>query len=625
MGRCWLLPVFLCLCTSIELWGQRPGGPPSDSPNFDGIEFSPDTLDAEYFYQDDPQTLYRYQDTLIRYVHEYDLPHLAGASYFNLGYPGSAVRPVLAIPTVRTGFQLGLDQFDPYTMDETRLRFYRMKKALAYASYLQGQSQDDNIFRALFSRNFKDGLQVSLDYNRYNNVGLYERQAAKNTNLGVGLWYKSPNERFEVFLNHFANTYEQQNNGGITTDTVFSNDLFDERFAVPVHLEGAETRDQDRAYSLVANYRITGPDSAQSESSGLGLQYKMRSSRRIFRFSDDEVPFDGYYGDFLTDDRGVRLFTNYRKLANEFNVNFAGKQPGQVFGAGIKNIIHRISPEPTSDRLTEWFAQGRLDWSLKERFSLRSDAQLGINKESTTYLLRGLLTIDLKNAGILEGKVSINQRAPNQLERQLFVSQVEVWDNDFKNVLVNHVQASYRLPRINLSIEGGQVLVTNGIFFDQNALPQQSGGTAAMTYLRARKSFSLGSFVNENKIVLQSSNEDRLFRIPDWYTEHSLYLLTPVFRKVLNFKTGFEARFHGNYGGLTYRPFLGQFVLPTDGEIKFYPLIDYHLALQVKFFRAYAKLENVLQMLRKDIYYQTNRYPQQDFAFKLGISWIFID
>ena len=384
-------------------------------------------------------------------------------------------------------------------------------------------------------------------------------------------------ERFELFLNHFANTYEQQNNGGITTDTVFDNELFDVRFAVPIHLEAAETRDQDRAYSLVANYKLSGPDSIQTESSGLGLQYKMQRNRRIFRYSDDSPPFSGYYGTFLTDDRGVRHFTDYRRLANEFNVNFAGKKPGQLFSAGLKNVIHRIAHEPLTDRLTEWFVQGRLDWSLKERFALRSEGQLGINKESTTYLLRALLTIDLNNAGLFEARISINQRAPSQVEQQLFISQVELWDNDFKNVLVNHLQATYRLPRINLSLEGGQVLVSNGIFFDQSAIPQQLGGTAAMTYLRARKSFKLGSFVSENKIVLQSSNEDRLFRIPDWYTEHSLYLNTSAFKRVLNFKTGIDVRLHSTYDGLIYRPFIGQFVLPTEDDIKFYPLIDYHM------------------------------------------------
>ena len=191
VGR-WLCCLCLCLLSIPWSYGQRPGGRPSDSPAFEGGEHSPDTLDVEYFYQDDPVTLYSYQDTLIRYVHEYDLSHIAGNSYFNLGYPGSAVRPVLAVPSERVGFQLGLNQFDPYAMDERRLRFYRMEKALAHASYLQGQSQDDGIFRTLFARNFKDGLQVSLDYNRYNNVGIYERQAAKNTNLGLGVWYKSP-------------------------------------------------------------------------------------------------------------------------------------------------------------------------------------------------------------------------------------------------------------------------------------------------------------------------------------------------------------------------------------------------------------------------------------------------
>ncbi len=619
----WLTILFLIQYQAVAQItpNNRPSG--EQTPTFDDHTHTEDTLDARFFYLDNPVRKYVFEDTLIRYFHEFDESHLLGETYLNLGYPGSPIRNLIAAPKTHSGFQLGLNRYETYRIDDHNFRFFDIEKALTTAFYTRGQTQNDGIFRGLFARNFKDRVQFAIDFHRYSNLGSYDRQQGRNTNLGAGIWYQSEDQKLQVFATFYANVYDQENNGGITTDTLFDEDLFEERVAIPVALNAAQTRDQHSVYQLKGSYRLSDLDTSATDR-GLLAEYVLRFDNRLYRFSDTD-PNAEYYGTLLQDDRGMRHFLKDNQIINEFNIAFNGRSDGRKFVLGLKNLIHHIEQEPRTFQLTEWRAQGKLDWTLGDRIQLKSNAEINVNRQTAGYIVNGLLSLDLQKFGMLRGALTINNRPPSLIEQNLWLSQIEIWDNDFKTAFSNHLKVQYELPLIRFKVTAGQVITSNQIFFDTEGFARQDPSVATLNYLKVYKAFRLGRMYNENKVTLQATGNSDVFRIPGWFTEHSLYYQGRIFNNVMDFKTGFDVRLNQGYYGLTYMPHLAQFALDDSFEIPFYPDLDYHLSFQVRYLRFFAMLENILQPLRKDVYIQTSRYPQPDFLFRIGLSWIFVN
>ena len=153
----------------------------------------------------------------------------------------------------------------------------------------------------------------------------------------------------------------------------------------------------------------------------------------------------------------------------------------------------------------------------------------------------------------------------------------------------------------------------------------QQEGLSTLSYLSIYKAFEFGPFVSENKVVLQKASKNPVFRVPNWFLQHSLDFNNILFKSVLGLKTGFDLRINDSYFGNTYFPLVGQFGVDDQFEVPLYPALDFRASFRVRYFRAFAIFHNILQPIRNDVYIQTSRYPHPDFYFRLGISWIFIN
>lgn len=622
--------ILLCLVIAggvtygqLNLPGRSSSGN-SSSPSFDE-NFVADTLRLNYFYQANPKILYTYDDTLLTHFHEFDISHIAGKTYLNLGFPGSPVQPLIPTSTAYTGFTLGLDSYKPYYIDDHNFRFYNSKKAITDVFYTKGQSQNDGIIRAKFGRSFKDRVQFSLDYNRYVNFGEYSRQNGRTTNLGIGLGYASKNGRLLIFGTHYSNIFTQQNNGGITTDTLFNAAFTEQRTAIPTFLDGASTRDDRKTYKILTHYQLLGKDTTSNEG-GLWMQYAFRVDDHYFKFSDSSIDTVAkkYYGELMTDSRGIRNFIEHKRIVNDISLNL-GRSGNKEIKAGFRSVINKIGQEPLNSKITEWKLYGDARWSFAERLKISSLGELNINKENTTFLISGALDLNLGKAGILSGKLDINQQQPSLIQSKLFVNQINVWNNNFKNILINHLSANYRIPSLNFEVTGGQILAKDQIYFNTHGYPVQQEGLSTLSYLKIYKMFSFGPFINENKLVFQKASKNPVFRVPPWHLQHSLDFNNILFKSVLGLKAGFDFRLNDNYFGSTYYPMVGQFGEEDQLKIPLYPSLDFRTSLRVRYFRAFVILHNILQPLRGGVYIQTNRYPHPDFYVRLGIRWIFIN
>ena len=256
--------LFCCIVT-YQLEAQR-GGTPGGStrPNPSGgqgpIQFAdeetPDTSKVYYYFIDNPNKDYLFVDTLLdNYLHEYHPARKRELEYGHLGNLGSPLHQLIYQPAFRRGIDIGLHQYDLYKVTSKNLRFYNIEKPFSDFYFSQGGSQEDLQLNAKFSQDFAKGTKLSIDFRRISQLGgaspisyLYTNQRARQTDLAIGLSFKNQKETYQSFLVFSTNIHQQNDNGGIQSDTFFLNQTsgLESTLNIPVWLNSANTRHDER-------------------------------------------------------------------------------------------------------------------------------------------------------------------------------------------------------------------------------------------------------------------------------------------------------------------------------------------------------------------------------------------
>lgn len=651
-----------------------------------------DTSEIHYFFEDRPNEVYPFSDSLLESIHQYDPVRQQEYDYAHLGNLGSAHRPLFFQPAARRGFDVGLHQFDLYLMSTADVRYYKVAQAFTQATYTQGPTQSDAQLNVRFSRNFAKGLNLTLEHRRINNGGAYDFQRANNSSVAAGLWYHNKDGRYDGFFSFVSNAVEQENNGGSAetlTDTIIP------PFQVQVNLKTSDTRHAQKELAYTQYFYLNkmtkaerqkkrterqtvkmqeAPDStgikpSLPDSLAVHLQNPKPAPKRdarnqqpktpsppypslppprrsftlyhqaawqasSFKFSDT-APDSAFYGPFLVDSRGLRHFLKVRTLENTFKLQtFKLRQNGRqaserdLLEVGLVHSLHLIDQEPLSRRIqNDLFLTGRLNFSPGERMQLHSYAHLGLGADAGDLRLSGELFLDLKKMGNLRLEAVNQLYAPSLLDQQFYVTEQALWKNDFQKTLETSLSATYALPKYLFSLNGQYHLLSNLVYFDTAGLPRQSGAFSVLQ-LVARKDLRLGGWHLENWAGLQKVTADVL-ALPQLYSRHSLFWQGRVFRKVMLTKLGLDARLTTGYKATAYQPLTGRFYLQKEQTLSFTPLLDGFVSFQVKTFRFFLKIENLLTFPNQEYYYQTAWYPLPfgltNGGIRFGISWRLVD
>jgi len=169
-------------------------------------------------------------------------------------------------------------------------------------------------------------------------------------------------------------------------------------------------------------------------------------------------------------------------------------------------------------------------------------------------------------------------------------------------------------------------LIDNYIYFVPNAQPRQNAGVINIFQLALKKDFTLGILNFNNKITLQQDNSSAI-ELPDFVSDHSLYIQTYVFRKAMLLQTGFNLHLTDNYRPYAYMPLIGQFHLQAEtGRPEFwFAETDFFLNFQISSFRGFVKVANISDFIYKEKYYPTYNHPMFNWRIRWGFSWRFLD
>ncbi|MEZ4991003.1 MAG: putative porin [Saprospiraceae bacterium] len=622
----------------------------------DQLAEEPDTFGVFIFFADNPNEEREFADTsLHRYFQQYDPARQRELDWRTLGNLGSAAEPFVYQPRARQGFDVGFHQFDLYLTRADQLPFYRLERAFTQVEYTQGSEQADGYMKARFSRNFANGLNFSLYYDKIAQIGRFDQypnQNSRNTTFGGGMWFHSQNERYDGFLSIVANTIEQEDNGGLDSLPINGGQFADPSSSV-VRLEDGQTRHTHREFSYKHYYRFGGrADSTGNVRRAFTLSHRISYNRSVYKFFDEfnagDTLFYNHFPELLTDSRGARVFMTHREFSNEFTLSTfklsqlqsenKARNQRDLLEIGLLHRYNKLEMEVADSVVNNLFLTGRLNFRPGPALQLNTSAHLGILNNVGDYRLNGELHIDLKKVGSLKVEATSQLYRPTVLQDRFYISRQAVWDNQFNATLENNFTASFRLPWLDLEVGAGYHLINNFIYFDTAGIARQTGIPLSITQLVIRKDLRVGHFHLDNTVALQNASESTI-RLPKVFGKHSLYYIGRWFR-VLDVKVGADVRYNTPYRPHYYNPFTGQFQLQDRQEVAFYPIVDAFFSMRVTRFRAFIKYENATSLfiddtkadgtgerdvLKSRSYFQTANYLFPDAAIRFGISWRLLD
>lgn len=652
--------LFCCFCQMAMAQRDNPFPNPNDPTGLDRDTFPiqdslpfvrvSDTVRITYIYSGNPSEEFEFSDSLLnQHFQQFDPARQRPLPYAHLGNVGSASRPNVYEGRLRRGFDVGLHQFDIYKRRQEDLKYFTLAPAFTRLFYSQGNDQNDSDVEAIFGRKFDGGMGLTLQYRRLvhslqddelelsNNV-FYKFQAARHTNVGIGLSFQNKSQRYQSFLSITYNQNRTIDHGGvIQSDSTFAllENGTDNQTSIDIFqsAETASTRHNDTEIAYKHYYRFGGVrDSLGKTSRSFQLAHQISYQKQTYKFADNNVgEAASFYGDLWTDSRGVRHFIRAKMLENEFAINTFRAKSGSVQGqkdlvqVGLLHRANWVHQEPIDTTVQNLFLTGNINFTPNDRLKIKTAAHLGLWNHAGDYLVKGDFYFDAPKLGNMRLYVQQQLHEPSLVETRTFMTEQAVWDNDWNKTLETKIGGTLARPEWQMRVSANYFLLNNFIYFDSTAQPMQYNRAFSIGQLIVQKDFTLGKFHLDNMIALQQNSANDILQLPRFFTKNSLYYEGRLFKKRMLARMGFDLLMNNTYFANAYQPAIGQFYVQNDRSIGWYPAVDVFFSFKVDRFRAFFKVDNLTAVATTKTYYQTSNYPQKEIYFRFGISWTFLD
>lgn len=225
---------------------------------------------------------------------------------------------------------------------------------------------------------------------------------------------------------------------------------------------------------------------------------------------------------------------------------------------------------------------------------------------------------------VARGEVS-NKLAPFYMRH--YHSKHFWWDNDMDKEFRTRVEGEVSIARWRTRLKAGVENIKNYTYFNQQAIPEQKGGSVQVLSASFNQDFKVGAFHLDNEVIWQKTSDATVLPLPDLSLYHNFYMQFKL-AKVLSVQLGADVRYFTKYYAPAYMPATEQFYLqPESDRVKIggYPIVNVYANLHLKRTRFYVMMYHVNQGMSKPDYFLAPHYPINPRVLKFGLSWNFYD
>jgi len=187
----------------------------------------PDTVLRKYFfYENEFQSRHKHSiDTSFYRFHVYNPILKDDLPFFQyLGNVGTAANGCLFHEENDVGFIYHKDAFENYLFRADRVKYYQLRKPFTDISYVMG-TRKEQLLQVLHSQNITKTWNATLDFHLIDSPGSYLKQETYHTVLSFCTNYITKNKKYGVLANYIFNKVIVSESGGISADSLFSQNI----------------------------------------------------------------------------------------------------------------------------------------------------------------------------------------------------------------------------------------------------------------------------------------------------------------------------------------------------------------------------------------------------------------
>jgi hypothetical protein len=610
--------------------------------SFSQVKYSndPDYLYSKTEYGD---VLYKkfkpaYPDTGIKNLQNYTSRNYMG----NLGLPTPSY--LLSYKSKPLGFNLYDLPFGNDLIKKEQVEYYRSKGPFASLTGIAGSKQEQS-FRMLFTHTLKNGLNVTVKFNRFGSKGFYQKQQTFTNNFYTSQNYTTKNNRFGFYSYLLFNKVKYQENGGIKYDTIFRDDPTVGKDLLAVNLSNSKRTVRETYAAFNPWFKLNkGNDSGNVSHY---VDYKLSYTGNYYWYQDAGLPYDGFYKNTYLDTMTTSDSTHLRQFINRVNYTFKMNKIGLGAYAGFSheyNVLHQFRDSIFSHQLV----YGSLFYD--KLFKSKDSTSINRNKQfasRVTYssVLAGPNSGDMKIEWNTELSFRLNEkgfgtkktsriylsvlsekRHPDFLYNYWYANNFR-WENNFKQTDLFQTKLGLIHNASGLSANILWQDIGHYLYFDSlTALPKQSNVVISNWQYNLNYNYvffkHLGLRLN---LYYQTTNKSALMRIAPGAAAGSIYYTGNLFKNNLQLQIGVQGEYYQKFKAYAYMPATNQFYLQNRVSVGDYPFVDVYLNARIRPVQFFVKVENVLYGLLGSNYSFVPGYIQPDRAFRFGLTWMFFD
>ena len=604
----------LCASLSSVLHGQKEIQQTTETADAHSNEV--DSLLVNYVIYNNPNEKIALTDSVIsENALHYGSKNMDFGQAIHLGTDGSAGLRMVYSPNISSGINLGYDQYQIYNFRHQNLKIFdaNIPLTLLKFSFLGGLSNFN--IGTIFHTPLANGQSVTLDFNRYKYLGIYNQQALLSTNFALYYQYHSKSDTYAATLGFIRNSNTEQNNGGILPNQDFGSTF---KETLTTFLTGDSTRQVDQNYFLDHKLRLT---KAAGDKVEFGISHNFEYIQRYIKFVDhdvsDSVSMD-YFGNYITDTRGLRRLTDLSTISNTFWLyGSVRKVTGKV---GIYHGYNTITDQNYSTNRHDITLLFDGNIPIKNLLNIKTTAAFGIGGNAGNFNLKGDVSLFSGRPVQLEGYLQLYRSEISYQDKRLILNEVEQYATNFDNPFGSVLHGALWFPKLHLKVGVSQALVNNAIYRNSDFLPVQLGSIFSQTHFSVDYRLKFWKMHLDNELHYQIVS-DKIYPIPLFFSNHILYYQGTWFRNALDAYLGFGIRYIKDLPSFTYQPAVGTFV-PTDQPVTHsFPNVNAFFMGKASVFWFKFSMENILSYFNEIPDFQFVNYPVYDAKFRFTIMW----
>lgn len=615
-------------------------------------------------------TLDIHDTLLVRYwnynksVHELELYHFdstlndlqnfhpAYQKSFNnlyLGNVGLAVKSNLYFePLPKTDF-IFINAFNAYNFQANNTEYFNVLKPFTKFEANVGPNDEQDI-DVVHTQNINPYVNAFIRFKNFTSNGDYIYQTTRN-NSGVigGSYTQGP---LATHLNITFSNVNAEENGGLT-DPLEISDPDKSANQMSMRLNNASNYIKDRQLFFdqkIGFLKTNVSDSAEIGDYWFSFQYNFHQHRSVKLYQDEPYEYVNIYTEdtlsfYENTYNGSSTFDSLYFLSRKhlFRINleeipYSYPFVGAYVGVGFdRNTyawfnVDTLFNNSQSNAINNTYLEGGIYRLRGKKFKFAGNYIFYIDGyKQTDFSLDGFISQKFgsdSNYFELKGEGGVFLESADYLFTNFYSNHYR-WQNTFNATKRTELKFHFLYPKFNLITGVRFSTLTDYVYLNNAALPDQQTGTFAILNAYVKNRFEVYRFGLKTQLSYQETGNASVLPLPKFSGYAALYWFpTANFKSTggtMKFDIGADVYYWTKFYGLAYDPALAQFHTQNYQTYGNYPFVGAFVNFEIKRLRFYLRAEHLNFDEKNPNYFLAPSYPSNRLVIRYGISWTFYD